>query len=676
MKTLFRSIHVVLVGVLVLSTTLVVPINLAGARPILQEIAPIDQPIIDAETPIVELPIVGEFTPLPEPAPAVGIMMSPIIQPSGVGSITLSSVTPLSGNQYVAIGAWTPTANCWAPGAGYQFMIDIVDHTNGDAILTTINPAPCDGHYNDDVPEASRKVGGVWPANGQGGNTFVLGSGGHEVCAVLRHANGVGGDVDWSNCQSVNLSCANPLDYVNDNGAFTPDGKIGLSDSVIFTNYYLTDDSKANVNGDRKVDNKDLECADKYYSTGLYECPISCPVCGDGNVDKGEECDDGNDVNNDACKDNCKLSNAPKSDTCRSPLDYEYTDGTNGPDGKIDLSDATAFTDFYKRGQIEADVNHDQVVNAKDYLCAKPYYSGQNNNYDCQLDCANLCVNPLDYNVNYVIGLDDGTEFTQKYNAKDSSADINNNGMVDEGDLACAESYIAGGNYECTINCAPMCGDGNLSKRLGEQCDDGNTKDGDGCTSTCELENVQSCDVREADYDNDGEITLSDAVKFTEYYKGTPVNDEADLNHDSNKNNGDYLCMKIYLNSSAHVPALEEVSGFGGSSSANNVSTPNYDLNIISGNIDSVNGQVLSLAPVVPQPVKEQPVTKPTPELVKPTDDTKVVVKQGKTVVRIESAVKPIEKPVAVVTSAPVQTQKPISTLGKIILKIVSVLGF
>jgi cysteine-rich repeat protein len=35
---------------------------------------------------------------------------------------------------------------------------------------------------------------------------------------------------------------------------------------------------------------------------------------------------------------------------------------------------------------------------------------------------------------------------------------------------------------------SPTCGDGTLDSACGEQCDDGNTTDGDGCSSTCQIE--------------------------------------------------------------------------------------------------------------------------------------------------------------------------------------------
>lgn len=43
----------------------------------------------------------------------------------------------------------------------------------------------------------------------------------------------------------------------------------------------------------------------------------------------------------------------------------------------------------------------------------------------------------------------------------------------------------------CTIETGPVCGDGNIDP--GEECDDGNTTNGDGCSSTCQIENPDLC---------------------------------------------------------------------------------------------------------------------------------------------------------------------------------------
>jgi cysteine-rich repeat protein len=43
----------------------------------------------------------------------------------------------------------------------------------------------------------------------------------------------------------------------------------------------------------------------------------------------------------------------------------------------------------------------------------------------------------------------------------------------------------------CTLEAPPACGDGNLDP--GEECDDGNVADGDGCSSTCTVEAPPAC---------------------------------------------------------------------------------------------------------------------------------------------------------------------------------------
>src|SRR5205085_1701601 len=66
------------------------------------------------------------------------------------------------------------------------------------------------------------------------------------------------------------------------------------------------------------------------------------------------------------------------------------------------------------------------------------------------------------------------------------------NGVVDPGEI-CDDGNTTSGDG-CSSTCsidnyppkAAECGDGNLDE--GEECDDGNTEDGDGCTATCDYE--------------------------------------------------------------------------------------------------------------------------------------------------------------------------------------------
>ncbi len=117
--------------------------------------------------------------------------------------------------------------------------------------------------------------------------------------------------IDSSTESVIPPVCVNPLDYVNTGGQQIPDGQIGLSDSVMFTDYYMRDDSKADVNGDGLVNYGDYLCAKSFIASSLYVCPLNCelytPVCGDTHVDTGEQCDDGNQRNNDGCSSSCQI---------------------------------------------------------------------------------------------------------------------------------------------------------------------------------------------------------------------------------------------------------------------------------------------------------------------------------------------------------------------------------
>ncbi len=241
------------------------------------------------------------------------------------------------------------------------------------------------------------------------------------------------------------------------------------------------------------------------------------------------------------------------SGRCDSPLDFNASDGTLGADGTLGLSDAVLFTSRYQAAlgsingdaayDVSVDINADQKVNAADYLCAQPYYAN-GSPYSCQVDCANICLNPLDYNADYQINLSDAVTFTHHYTAGDSQADLNQNGTVDYGDYLCSQDQIALSAYQCPIQCAPVCGDAKVQARLGEQCDDGNNVDGDNCSATCKVETA--CQASVADYNHDGQITLADAVLFTPYYLNAQAEGDIDVNGETRLH--DYMCMNELLN--------------------------------------------------------------------------------------------------------------------------------
>ena len=68
-----------------------------------------------------------------------------------------------------------------------------------------------------------------------------------------------------------------------------------------------------------------------------------------------------------------------------------------------------------------------------------------------------------------------------------------------------------------------VCGDGTLN--IGEQCDDGNTVSGDGCSSACQLESTDE----PADLDKDGDVDIFDYNLLVENFGNTSCGNIADI---------------------------------------------------------------------------------------------------------------------------------------------------
>jgi|GEM_PF-1409697 len=121
---------------------------------------------------------------------------------AAVGQISITSVTPIDSDTFAVSGTWDPRGKqCWTPGSGFHYYIEIYDDDDGNPPisgtlpLSTVRPAPCNGDYVSPVDPADRDSGGPWPGTGQGGNTFTLGPGTHYICVVLKHVQPQGRDV-------------------------------------------------------------------------------------------------------------------------------------------------------------------------------------------------------------------------------------------------------------------------------------------------------------------------------------------------------------------------------------------------------------------------------------------------------------------------------------------------
>ena len=164
------------------------------------------------------------------------------------------------------------------------------------------------------------------------------------------------------------------------------------------------------------------------------------PVCGDGNVDTGEECDDGNTTAGDGCSDACVTEFCGDGST-QGGLGEECDDGgTTSEDG-------------------------------------------------CSATCQNEFCGDLVVQAGLGESCDDGG--TVAGDGCDAACNVEfcGDGVLQAG---LGEECDDGANVDgdgCSAACLDeFCGDGITQPGLGEQCDDGNTVLLDGCDNSCQIE--------------------------------------------------------------------------------------------------------------------------------------------------------------------------------------------
>lgn len=172
-------------------------------------------------------------------------------------------------------------------------------------------------------------------------------------------------------------------------------------------------------------------------------------TCGNGKVETGEQCDDGNTMSNDGCSSLCQKDTRIPScgDGVQDP--GEQCDDHNKQDGDGCSSTCTTETGFTCTGTAPT------VCTAK---CGNHV-----------LDQGEQC--------------DDGN----RTNGDGCSSSC----TAETGYLCTNAPYTQAGPPLSASTCAPVCGDGVMLG--GEQCDDSNTANGDGCSSSCKLEQGFVC---------------------------------------------------------------------------------------------------------------------------------------------------------------------------------------
>jgi fibro-slime domain-containing protein len=183
---------------------------------------------------------------------------------------------------------------------------------------------------------------------------------------------------------------------------------------------------------------------------------VNTVVCGDGKIEGNEQCDDGNTKSGDGCSSTCTLEAGYTCPVQNSPCLPKCGDGiVTAPeqcdDGNTASGDGCSSTCRWESG----------------WAC-----TGSAGHYTCH---HTVCGD----------GVKEGTEACDPGTGPGGVHDTGN-----------------GCSPFCTLEpncnnpggaCTSTCGDGILLKSAGEQCDDGNTVNGDGCSSTCQIEPGYTC---------------------------------------------------------------------------------------------------------------------------------------------------------------------------------------
>ena len=248
------------------------------------------------------------------------------------------------------------------------------------------------------------------------------------------------------------------------------------------------------VCGDGIVRDGVEECDDQN-DVDTDDCLNTCVLatCGDGIVQAGVEgCDDANMVNDDACTNDCVPAmcgdgivqapeecddmNADQTDACLDVCTSAVC-GDGFIQAGVDTCDDGGFSPTCDDDCTPAMCGDGLINPMADETCDD---SGES--VACDSDCtAAMCG---DGHVNAMSGeiCDDmGESF-----ACDSDCTLPMCGDGVENNNFNEDCDTMGQSATCDADCTdPICGDGTLNMLAGEGCDDGNSVEGDGCSSTC-----------------------------------------------------------------------------------------------------------------------------------------------------------------------------------------------
>jgi fibro-slime domain-containing protein len=244
-------------------------------------------------------------------------------------------------------------------------------------------------------------------------------------------------------------------------------------------------------------------------------------TCGNGMLDPGEKCDDGNKTPGDGCTPLCQIENGWVCPTVGSPCmrnaicgDGKLTAPEGCDDGNTTSGDGCSSTCTVETGwrcpvpgRPCIPICGDGVIEGTETCDDSNTTNGDGCSSTCQKEPGATCPTtasgaPMAGNCTVAVC---GNGVKESGESCDCGTDPTNlpsgctgpNGLFNGDGTGCSktctkEPICRGTTGTGTTHaCAVTCGNGNVEQ--GEQCDDGNTVSGDGCSATCQLEQGFTC---------------------------------------------------------------------------------------------------------------------------------------------------------------------------------------
>jgi fibro-slime domain-containing protein len=234
------------------------------------------------------------------------------------------------------------------------------------------------------------------------------------------------------------------------------------------------------------------------------------PVCGDGKIQSGEQCDDGNTASGDGCSATCRLEQGwtcPTPGMACKPLQYcgdgivQTSLGEQCDDGNAIPGDGCSGVCKIEPGYACPTAGSPCV---RIWVCGNgkvdPGEACDDGNTTSGDGCSSTCTVEPGYTCPNVSG-SGGPCVKAKVNTCGdgilAGTEQCDDGNTNSGD-GCSSTCTAEPGYTCptpgsACNKIEFCGDGVVNLDLGEHCDDGNTTSGDGCSALCQLEPNYVC---------------------------------------------------------------------------------------------------------------------------------------------------------------------------------------